>query len=1027
MRSAPQLHPWIRGAATGALLGACGRAAASELGGSPLHLLGAAAALGLGLGLADALRGRGPGARAARLLALAPAVAVALLDPLLGVLGRLNEAVGLGIGRCEALILVVYSALIGLALLRARGGRLLGAALGLALGALVPPLLSAALAGVALALLPDPEGAPLPSPPRAEAGTRMVAMATLTGALTAGWLGLRAALDPTPLSAWILVSSALLVAAPAARWLRLSRGRALWAASLAPLAVWVGLGQAPAALDALARAASGLSAPQATALLALPAAGLGAAGGLLCGASAGGLRWRALGPALVLGVVGGILAWDRGGLLLPGLSGALALLLLVAGPSRGAQLGGLLTGAACFALAGWAPAPSADRLIAGRYAQLQDGGALDRDADIRLRTRSALAGWEGGVAAGVRAPDQTWSSRDQGGETTRALNVELDGLVAELPSRAAGAEAMAGLLGGLLAPRTDRALLLGDETGAAHQALTSIVARTTTAVPSPEALRAVAKLDPRAERAWLLPGALLLPAHPALALRMAGRQDAIVDIARAPWTDGARATLDDARIAAAARRLGDDGVYVLCLHLLRLTQGEPQAVTSMVLERFPTVQLWLPPSGADTLLIVASKAPIPLSRLREGLAAHPDTARALGLGGDLDLASLAVSDAAGARSWVAAGSAAAPGLGPSAADFARPVQHLSSLEGHTASPDAIWSGLNPEDLAALSARVHARASFLHLLGDAASGDLEAVFDQARSLLDEAGTAGSKALDPLLAPHLDEARADLAKAQKEGLSSRYWEAARAAAVTAQMLNPSSPDPLIALGDIALAQGNARVARQQYAEALTHAPDRPDALTGLARAWRLLGETGQAEDALRQATRAAPRNAAVWQNLGVFLLETGRKADAEQCLRRAAALDPSLGAPHLALAELALDSDDATLALVEAERALQLQSTGYAWYLRGRAHFALEQLNLAEQDFQSAVLADPSLVEARGAIGHIQALRGDLPAAAETFKAVLAQDPDNGPARENLRRVTELLAKTHPKEPLPMERGAEGEDP
>jgi len=74
--------------------------------------------------------------------------------------------------------------------------------------------------------------------------------------------------------------------------------------------------------------------------------------------------------------------------------------------------------------------------------------------------------------------------------------------------------------------------------------------------------------------------------------------------------------------------------------------------------------------------------------------------------------------------------------------------------------------------------------------------------------------------------------------------------------------------------------------------------------------------------------------------------------------------------------------------------------------------MEQLDRAEADFRQAVLLDSGLVPARGAIGRVRWLRGDLEAAAEAFRAVLRIDPDNDAARENLRRVEALQARGAP---------------
>ena len=46
------------------------------------------------------------------------------------------------------------------------------------------------------------------------------------------------------------------------------------------------------------------------------------------------------------------------------------------------------------------------------------------------------------------------------------------------------------------------------------------------------------------------------------------------------------------------------------------------------------------------------------------------------------------------------------------------------------------------------------------------------------------------------------------------------------------------------------------------------------------------------------------------------------------------------------------------------------------LRGRAHFGLKENMTAEEDFRRAILADPKMDNARGAIGNCRIARGDL---------------------------------------------------
>ncbi|MEC7948277.1 MAG: tetratricopeptide repeat protein, partial [Myxococcota bacterium] len=146
---------------------------------------------------------------------------------------------------------------------------------------------------------------------------------------------------------------------------------------------------------------------------------------------------------------------------------------------------------------------------------------------------------------------------------------------------------------------------------------------------------------------------------------------------------------------------------------------------------------------------------------------------------------------------------------------------------------------------------------------------------------------------------------------------------------------------------------------------------------------------------------------WSNLGRHLTETGASEEAEEVLRRAATLaGPDATDPHLRLAELYLATGRPTTALVHSERAVTLSGSAEAFYLRGRGYYDVDEPDKAEEDFRRAVLADSRHVRARGAIGVIRAEKGDLQAAAENFRQVVAMDPTNAAARENLARAEAL---------------------
>ncbi len=313
----------------------------------------------------------------------------------------------------------------------------------------------------------------------------------------------------------------------------------------------------------------------------------------------------------------------------------------------------------------------------------------------------------------------------------------------------------------------------------------------------------------------------------------------------------------------------------------------------------------------------------------------------------------------------------------------------------------------PEDAEALAERMKTRRTLLGLLSEAAAGNMAGVFAQAGEI--QGTTLSVQTLDPLIEPHLASARQAIAEASAEGPGSAKWDTAARYATTARMLSPDSPRPLIAMGQIAAGQLNLSAAQEHFEAALERSPGDPGALTALAQLAHQRGDLTESERLLREAVAASPQSWLVHHRLGTLLMRLQRTEDAERSLRRAASLSGGKEpAPHIGLAQAYLDLDQPVRALAEAELACQLDGGGFAWFLRGRAHFELEQYAQAEEDYQRAVLLDPDLVVAHGAFAHVRALRGDLETARESYRLVLLKDPDNAAARENLRLIELQLA-------------------
>jgi len=103
-------------------------------------------------------------------------------------------------------------------------------------------------------------------------------------------------------------------------------------------------------------------------------------------------------------------------------------------------------------------------------------------------------------------------------------------------------------------------------------------------------------------------------------------------------------------------------------------------------------------------------------------------------------------------------------------------------------------------------------------------------------------------------------------------------------------PDHPAILDALGQAEYAAGRYRSAKRYFERALKHAPD-PDGASAanLAQACHAMGEYTRAEQLLRGAVQAQPRNAIFWHALGQALVGQQRYQEAREALEKALALE------------------------------------------------------------------------------------------------------------------------------------------
>lgn len=115
-----------------------------------------------------------------------------------------------------------------------------------------------------------------------------------------------------------------------------------------------------------------------------------------------------------------------------------------------------------------------------------------------------------------------------------------------------------------------------------------------------------------------------------------------------------------------------------------------------------------------------------------------------------------------------------------------------------------------------------------------------------------------------------------------------------------LAPNSPDLLMAFGHLQIKRNDRVAARRLFMQARSVAPDRYDALVGVAQVMALDGEYAGAADLYKRAVALQPGDAVTRINLAKCLLELGDRSAGETALRTAAVDVPMTGRAMVALA-------------------------------------------------------------------------------------------------------------------------------
>jgi predicted O-linked N-acetylglucosamine transferase (SPINDLY family) len=218
------------------------------------------------------------------------------------------------------------------------------------------------------------------------------------------------------------------------------------------------------------------------------------------------------------------------------------------------------------------------------------------------------------------------------------------------------------------------------------------------------------------------------------------------------------------------------------------------------------------------------------------------------------------------------------------------------------------------------------------------------------------------------------------------------------------NAQQPEPHNLRGQALLREGKPAEAVASFRQALAVVPGFAEAQYYLGASLLLEGRLDEAIAALEQALRLEPRRAVAHLNLGRARRARDDLPGALECFRRAADLEPRMVEPVAALADVYAAQGQPAEAIPLWEKALALAPNRAT--LHGGladARHALGDVAGAVEAYGRAVALDERLASAWWGMGCAQLTLNHYAAAAESLGRAVALDQDHGEARHNLGRA------------------------
>ena len=231
-----------------------------------------------------------------------------------------------------------------------------------------------------------------------------------------------------------------------------------------------------------------------------------------------------------------------------------------------------------------------------------------------------------------------------------------------------------------------------------------------------------------------------------------------------------------------------------------------------------------------------------------------------------------------------------------------------------------------------------------------------------------------------------------------------------------IDPSLVPVRLYLARVYLDLGRAARAKEELETALTQAPGNPQLLSLLGESERQLKNPSRAVEVLQQTLKADESSVQARYYLGLALLDLGQRDDAIRELERVVQSSPPVSDPYLTLGTLYLNTGRAAEAIQTLNQGVHIDPRGLELHIQlARAYRTKGLLDKAEAQLALAAPKDgaaPAMsayqyqqveLDLNLERGFVKLQRGQLVAAGDAFKKVLAMDPNNEQATRGLAEV------------------------